>query len=461
MAKVMLVEDDNNLREIYEARLQAEGYEIVPAQDGEEALALAVKEKPDLIIADVMMPKISGFDMVDILRTTPETKDTKIIVMTALNQAEDKERAEKVGADRYLVKSQVTLEDVVKVAKEMLGEPLETPAPAAPTDPAAATMTAPIAVSEPPAAPTDPATQSNAGPLVPNQPLPAMSGPTVAPVTIDDQGNISVPGAESEPVTQPSVTSETVSTSEPPTPFATEEVPMPTSEPTTPPTNPIETPPVDVSSNSGVSTTPEPTFSTNEPVFMPTIVQPTVEQNQPAEEAPTPLVDPTLANISVATQSTPPTSIMPEPPAAEPTATATPIPIIEPEESVPAETAPALPPEAPSPTAETPEQATAQKLMSDLANDTTGEQTNSRHELAAHGRVIEPPADSNNKPDLNALLAQEEASEAAETASASPTPGAEITPPDTMPTSPVTEPTPPTTPPADNTPGVDPNSIAL
>ncbi len=120
MAKIMLVEDDNNLREIYGARLLAEGYEIVSAKDGEEALALAVKEKPDLIISDIMMPKISGFDMLDILRSTPETKETKVIMMTALSQAEDKTRADKLGADRYLVKSQVTLEDVVQVAQQVL-----------------------------------------------------------------------------------------------------------------------------------------------------------------------------------------------------------------------------------------------------------------------------------------------------------------------------------------------------
>ncbi len=120
MSKIMLVEDDNNLREIYEARLLAEGYEIVSAHDGEEALALAVKEKPDLIISDVMMPKISGFDMLDILRGTPETRNTKVIMMTALSQAEDKDRADKLGADRYLVKSQVTLEDVARVAREVL-----------------------------------------------------------------------------------------------------------------------------------------------------------------------------------------------------------------------------------------------------------------------------------------------------------------------------------------------------
>jgi CheY-like chemotaxis protein len=122
MAKIMLVEDDNNLREIYEARLSAEGYQIISAADGEAALALAIKEKPDLIISDIMMPKVSGFDMLDILRSTTETKNTKIIMMTALNQAEDKTKAEKLGADLYLVKSQVTLEDVVRSAKKMLGE---------------------------------------------------------------------------------------------------------------------------------------------------------------------------------------------------------------------------------------------------------------------------------------------------------------------------------------------------
>ena len=121
MPKVMLVEDDNNLREIYDARLAAEGYTIVSAHDGEEALALAIKERPDLIISDVMMPKISGFDMLDILRSTPETKNVKVIVMTALSQDEDRRRGEELGADKYVVKSQVTLEDIVSMVREVLG----------------------------------------------------------------------------------------------------------------------------------------------------------------------------------------------------------------------------------------------------------------------------------------------------------------------------------------------------
>jgi DNA-binding response OmpR family regulator len=121
MAKILLVEDDVNLREIYSARFAAEAYEVITAADGEEALATAVRERPDLIVLDVMMPKISGFDVLDILRSTPETKDTKVIMMTALSQESDRLRGESLGANKYLIKSQVTLEDVVNTVKETLG----------------------------------------------------------------------------------------------------------------------------------------------------------------------------------------------------------------------------------------------------------------------------------------------------------------------------------------------------
>lgn len=132
MAKILLVEDDINLRDIYSARFSAENYEIITASDGEEALAKAVKEKPDLILLDVMMPKISGFDVLDILRSTTETKNTKIIMMTALSQESDRARGVQLGVDEYLVKSQVTLDDVVKSVKEALGNAAAPPEPANP-----------------------------------------------------------------------------------------------------------------------------------------------------------------------------------------------------------------------------------------------------------------------------------------------------------------------------------------
>lgn len=133
MAKVLLIEDDLNLQEIYKARLAADGHEVSVSADGEEGLATAVKVKPDVILLDIMMPKISGFDVLDIIRQTPEIRDTKVIILTALSQEGDRERGEKLGADKYLVKSQITLEDVVAAVGEAVGRPpKETKQPAAP-----------------------------------------------------------------------------------------------------------------------------------------------------------------------------------------------------------------------------------------------------------------------------------------------------------------------------------------
>lgn len=122
MSKVLLVEDDINLREIYAARLNAEGHELFLASDGEEALSKAVAEQPALILLDIMMPKISGFDVLDILRSTPETENTKVVILSALSQQSDQERGEKLGVDKYLIKSQITLEDVVETVKEMVDD---------------------------------------------------------------------------------------------------------------------------------------------------------------------------------------------------------------------------------------------------------------------------------------------------------------------------------------------------
>ena len=140
MTKILLVEDDQSLREIYGIRLTAEGYEIASAGDGEAALALAVKERPDLIISDVMMPKISGFDMLDILRSTPETANIKVIMMTALSADDQKARGESLGADRFLVKSQVGIEDVVNAVHEVLNDINGAPASAATNTPSTDNM---------------------------------------------------------------------------------------------------------------------------------------------------------------------------------------------------------------------------------------------------------------------------------------------------------------------------------
>ena len=119
--KILLVEDDIALSAVYRSRLEIEGFDVREANNGEDALSATVEYRPDLILLDVMMPKISGFDVLDILRNTPETANVRIIMLTALSQPKDKERAESLGVDDYLVKSQVVIGDVVARVKHHLG----------------------------------------------------------------------------------------------------------------------------------------------------------------------------------------------------------------------------------------------------------------------------------------------------------------------------------------------------
>ncbi len=106
--KILLVEDDTTLSGVYRARLELEGMEVAEVYNGEEALAKALDFKPDLIVLDAMMPKISGFDVLDIIRNTPETANIQVVMLTALSQPKDKERAEQLGVDDYLVKSRLS-----------------------------------------------------------------------------------------------------------------------------------------------------------------------------------------------------------------------------------------------------------------------------------------------------------------------------------------------------------------
>ena len=177
----MVVEDDAALREIYSIRITAEGYDVVSAGDGEEALAVAVREKPDLILSDVMMPKISGFDMLDILRSTPETANIKVIMMTALSADDQRERGERLGADRYLVKSQVGIEDVVNAIHEVLGDkPAAAPAPA--TEAPAPAPETPTPAPEAPAPAPEAPTETSAS----ETPVPAPGAPAEAPAPIPE-----------------------------------------------------------------------------------------------------------------------------------------------------------------------------------------------------------------------------------------------------------------------------------
>ena len=111
--KILLVEDDEALAAVYKSRLEIEGFETRAVYNGEEALSVAKGFRPDLILLDAMMPRISGFDVLDILRNTPETAGIKVIMLTALSQPTGKERAEQLAVADYLVKSQLGLGELL------------------------------------------------------------------------------------------------------------------------------------------------------------------------------------------------------------------------------------------------------------------------------------------------------------------------------------------------------------
>ena len=196
MSKIMVVEDDASLREIYGIRVAAEGYEVVSAGDGEEALAVAVLEKPDLILLDIMMPKISGFDMLDILRSTPEISHIKVVVMTALSADDQRQRGERLGADRYLVKSQVGIEDVVKTIHEVLGDNATAAAPDAPASVPESQAAAPV--EQQAVIPAEPALAA-----APAEPTPVESPTELAAAPVEPTAEIQA--APADPAPQPQV----------------------------------------------------------------------------------------------------------------------------------------------------------------------------------------------------------------------------------------------------------------
>lgn len=110
---ILIVDDDTNLTQLYEATLKSRGYRTLVANDGERALELAEKESPALILLDVMMPRVHGLHVLDIVKATPATKDTKIIMLTALGDEATKEKALEYGATDYIVKSESSMADIL------------------------------------------------------------------------------------------------------------------------------------------------------------------------------------------------------------------------------------------------------------------------------------------------------------------------------------------------------------
>ncbi len=120
MKKILIIEDEKSLLEALTQKFTKEGYEIVGAKDGEEGLRIALEEKPDLILLDIILPKMDGMTMLKELRKDGWGKDAKVIVLTNLTDARKAEEAAQNKVYDFLVKSNWTLEEVVDMIKEIL-----------------------------------------------------------------------------------------------------------------------------------------------------------------------------------------------------------------------------------------------------------------------------------------------------------------------------------------------------
>jgi DNA-binding response OmpR family regulator len=111
--KILIVEDDEFLRSLTAKRLEKEGYKVAVAIDGESAVGIATTEKPDLVLLDLLLPGINGFEVLTKLRAEEAFKTVPVVVFSNLGQREDIEKAKSLGATDFLIKANFTLDDVV------------------------------------------------------------------------------------------------------------------------------------------------------------------------------------------------------------------------------------------------------------------------------------------------------------------------------------------------------------
>ncbi len=122
MHRILIADDESNIRHVLEFSLQAEGFDVVEAADGEEALRLAVEQGPDLILLDVMMPGMGGIETCRRLKAEPRTAHIPVVLLTARTRAEDRREGLDAGAARYLTKP-FSPHKVHAVISELLGVP--------------------------------------------------------------------------------------------------------------------------------------------------------------------------------------------------------------------------------------------------------------------------------------------------------------------------------------------------
>jgi CheY-like chemotaxis protein len=118
--KVLIVDDDQTLCDMYAERLKAEGFEVAVAHNGEEGTAKAIEFMPDVILLDIMMPKVNGFNTLEILKSTEQTKNIPVFLLTALIQEENKRRGIQSGAEDYIIKSETMPGAIIEKIKAVI-----------------------------------------------------------------------------------------------------------------------------------------------------------------------------------------------------------------------------------------------------------------------------------------------------------------------------------------------------
>jgi len=118
--KILLVEDDQFLSNLLKVRLQRENMEVILARDGEEALKFLADSRPALILLDLILPKKSGFEVLEKIFTDPQLKDMPVIIISNLGQTSDIQRGKELGAVEYFVKAKISIDDLILRIKEFL-----------------------------------------------------------------------------------------------------------------------------------------------------------------------------------------------------------------------------------------------------------------------------------------------------------------------------------------------------
>jgi DNA-binding response OmpR family regulator len=118
--KILIVEDEEFLLDLYHIKLEQAGFEVLKAENGEAGLSLAKMELPDLILLDILMPQVDGYDMLRKIKTDGETKKIPVIIFSNLSQKEEIEKGLKLGAKDFIIKTSVTPAEMVAKVKEFL-----------------------------------------------------------------------------------------------------------------------------------------------------------------------------------------------------------------------------------------------------------------------------------------------------------------------------------------------------